>query len=284
MKILLISCGDVATEAGLRFAALGHEVTGWRRNSSKLPETLHRQDVDLQAEGPWPRIDPETRIVVLTPVPSSRDVPGYERAYLQVARKLVAALKEQAPELQRIIYVSSTAVSGGENGDWVDESTPAEPNRETSVVLARTEQVLVESGLPVTVLRASGIYGPGRNHLITQVRNGTAQLPFGSHWTNRIHRDDLARAIVHVAGLGDLAEQLYLVTDNEPAQLEEVFTFLAGELDLPTPPAATEPSVRRAADRRIANSKLLSTGFTLAFPGYREGYRSVLAGESTRHP
>src|SRR5699024_6928009 len=116
-----------------------------------------------------------------------------------------------------------------------------------------------------------GIYGPGRNHLITQVRNGTAQLPFGSHWTNRIHRDDLAGAIVHVAGLGDLAEQLYLVTDDEPAQLEEVFTFLAGELDLPTPPAATEPSVRRAADRRIANSKLLSTGFTLAFPGYREG-------------
>ncbi|WP_461634825.1 NAD-dependent epimerase/dehydratase family protein [Glutamicibacter soli] len=284
MKILLISCGDVATEAGLRFAALGHEVTGWRRNSSKLPAPLHGQDVDLQGDEPWPRIDPETRIAVLTPVPASRDVPGYERAYLQVAGKLVAALKEQAPQLERLIYVSSSAVSGGDHGDWVDESTPSEPNRETSVVLARTEQALLDSGLPVTVLRASGIYGPGRNHLITQVRNGTARLPFGSHWTNRIHRDDLARAIVHVAELGDLAEQLYLVTDNEPAQLEDIFTFLAGELDLPIPPAAAEPAARRAADRRIDNSKLLSTGFTLAFPGYREGYRSVLAGESSRHP
>ncbi|MFJ2619872.1 SDR family oxidoreductase [Glutamicibacter sp. NPDC087344] len=283
MKVLLISCGDVATEAGLRFAALGHHVTGWRRNSSKLPATLHGEDVDLQDQRPWPRIDPDTEVVLLTPVPSSRDVPGYERAYLQVARRLVHALQEQAPNLKRLVYVSSTAVSGGDHGEWIDESTPAEPNRETSQILALTEQEFLGSGLPVTILRASGIYGPGRNHLITQVRNGTARLPVGSHWTNRIHRDDLAQAIVHVASMGERADELYMVTDNEPAQLEDIFAFLSAQLDLPVPPQAAEPSTRRAADRRVKNSKLLSTGFALEFPGYREGYRSVLAEESIRH-
>ncbi|MGN6442695.1 MAG: SDR family NAD(P)-dependent oxidoreductase, partial [Arthrobacter sp.] len=32
MTILLAGCGDLGTEAGLRFAALGHRVVGWRRS------------------------------------------------------------------------------------------------------------------------------------------------------------------------------------------------------------------------------------------------------------
>ena len=177
--------------------------------------------------------------------------------------------------------------------DAVLRASRAQPRITRAVVSGGPQEVAAELGralrASVVVLDPSGtvIASHPRNLNVTtvnQVRDASARMPLESHWTNRIHRDDLARAIVHVAELGDLAEQLYLVTDNEPAQLEDIFTFLAGELDLPIPPAAAEPAARRAADRRIDNSKLLSTGFTLAFPGYREGYRSVLAGESSRHP
>lgn len=283
MQVLLVSAGDVAIEAGLRFARAGDQVTGWRRNSAKLPTSFTGQDVDLLQPASWPQFNPETEVVVFTPVPAARTVEAYTRSYLEVAKELVSRLKVQAPQLRRFIYVSSSAVSGGGEGEWIDESTEVAPNRPTSQVLADTERVLLDSGLPVTILRASGIYGPGRNHLINQVRDASARIPLESHWTNRIHRDDLAQAIVHSAALDETGTQIYMVTDNEPAQIGEIYTFLAQQLSLPVPPQATEPAVRRAANRRIRNDKLLATGFTLQFPGYREGYRSVLAGESTRH-
>lgn len=283
MQVLLVSAGDVAIEAGLRFARAGARVTGWRRNSSKLPAQITGQNVDLLQPATWPQLNPETEVVVFTPVPAARTVDAYTRSYLEVAKELVSRLKAQAPKLKRFIYVSSSAVSGGGDGEWIDESTEVAPNRPTSEVLVATERVFLDSGLPVTILRASGIYGPGRNHLINQVRDGSARLPLESHWTNRIHRDDLAQAIVHSASLPESGTQIYMVTDDEPAQIGEIYSFLAEQLNLPLPPQATEPAVRRAANRRIRNDKLLATGFALRFPGFREGYLSVLAEESTRH-
>lgn len=283
MKVLLVSCGDVATEAGLRFHAQGHEVTGWRRNSSKLPEQFAGQDVDLLDPCHWPDMDPETEVVVLSPVPVTRDVQGYERSYLQVAQELCARLREQAPRLRRLVYISSTAVMGGEDGEWVNEQAPVAATRDTAKILARTEAALAESGLPVTILRASGIYGPGRTRLIDLVTSGTARIPAGSHWTNRIHRDDLAAAIVHVASLGDQAADLYLASDSAPAQLGEVYQFLATELGLKQPEQETAPATRRAGDRRLDNSALLGSGLALQFPSYAEGYRQILSGASTRH-
>ncbi|WP_404288992.1 NAD-dependent epimerase/dehydratase family protein [Glutamicibacter arilaitensis] len=284
MKILLISCGDVATEAGLRFEAAGHQVTAWRRKSSKLPSSFTGHSVDLLESGSWPAIDPETDIVLFTPVPATRDVDGYNRGYLQVANRLAESLAASCPSLQRLIYVSSSAVTGGTEGQWANESSPLAPARPTSQVLADTELLLAGSGLPLTILRASGIYGPGRTRLIDLVRNGSARLPRTSHWTNRIHRDDLASAIVHVATLGDEAEDLYLATDSEPAQLADVYRFLSEALAIESPESeadAEEP--RRTADRRLNNARLLASGFIPRFPSYREGYRSILAGESTRH-
>ena len=283
MKVLLVSCGDVATEAGLRFLAQSDEVTGWRRNSSKLPQAFDGHDVDLLDPANWPDIDPATEVVVLTPVPVTRDVDGYERSYLQVAQELCSRLREQAPHLRRLIYVSSTAVMGGDNGEWVTEQAPVHATRDTAKVLARTEAALAGSGLPVTILRASGIYGPGRTRLIDLVASGTAKIPAGSHWTNRIHRDDLAAAIVHVANLGDQPAELYLATDSTPAQLGEVYQFLAAELGMKHLEQEEQSATRRAGDRRLDNSRLLESGLQLQYPGFIEGYREILSGTSTRH-
>lgn len=283
MEVLLVSCGDVATEAGLRFHAQGHEVTGWRRNSSKLPQAFIGHDVDLLDPVSWPDIDPATEVVVLTPVPVTRDTQGYERSYLQVAQELCSRLREQAPQLRRLIYISSTAVMGGEDGEWVNEQAPICATRDTAKVLARTEAALADSGLPVTIVRASGIYGPGRTRLIDLVASGTAKIPAGSHWTNRIHRDDLAAAIVHVASLGDQAAPLYLATDSRPAQLGEVYQFLAAELGLKQPDQDAAPATRRAGDRRLDNSLLLDSRLQLQYPSFIEGYREILSGTSTRH-
>ncbi|GAB3620884.1 SDR family oxidoreductase [Glutamicibacter endophyticus] len=284
MKILLVGCGDVATEAGLRWLADGHQVTAWRRTPEKLPAGFHGECVDLTAATEYPRIDEATDIVVLTPVPAARNAEGYRRSYLQVAQRLIAQLNSQAPRLRRLLYVSSSAVLGGTDGAWVNESTELAPSRETSQVLADTEELLRTSGLPISILRASGIYGPGRTRLLDLMQGGTAVLPTGSHWTNRIHRDDLASALTHVAAL-DAAQDLYMVNDDEPAQLAQVYTFLAAKLGVPLPPEQhAEPTDRRGGDRRISNARLRASGWQPEFPSYREGYDAMLTGQGVRHP
>ncbi|GAA0199832.1 MULTISPECIES: NAD(P)H-binding protein [Glutamicibacter] len=281
MKVLLISCGDVGTEAGFRFQARGAHVTAWRRNPQKLPPTFHGQQVDV-ASGQLPPIDPDTEVALFTPVPASRDAAGYEHSYLQAARHLVTALQQQAPALRRLFYISSTAVNAGNDGQWVTEQHPKEPRRETAKVLACTEDYLLDSALPVTILRASGIYGPGRTRLIDSLREGKARLPRSSQWTNRVHRDDLAKAVVHLAHFGSDIDELYLATDNEPAQLAEVYEHLAGLLGT-TPPPASEEAPGSGADRRLSNARLRATGWEPTFPNYREGYRAILRGSGRRH-
>jgi nucleoside-diphosphate-sugar epimerase len=149
------------------------------------------------------------------------------------------------------------------------------------------------------VLRLGGIYGPGRTRLIDQVRGGTAVVPAGSRFTNRLHRDDAAAAIVHLCSMDPSPGPLYLGVDNEPAEFGEVLCFLAAELGLPRPPSASgagdrtaggsaggsaggEPS--RGSNKRCSNALLRGTGFEFAYPGFREGYRAILAGAGVRHP
>ena len=281
VKVLLVSCGDVGIETGLRFQARGAHVTAWRRNPDRLPATFQSHGVDV-ASGQFPPIAADTDVVLFTPVPASRDVPGYEHGYLHTARRLIEALKAQAPSLSRFFYVSSTAVNAGQDGQWVDERAPKAPTRPTATVLAQTEDLLLSSGLPVTILRAAGIYGPGRTHLINLVRTGEAKVPAGSHWTNRIHRDDLAKAVVHLAELGREVKELYLATDNHPTQLADIYRHLASLLGV----AVDSPDSQGgspATDRRLSNALLRSTGWEPTFPDYREGYRAVLRGSAKRH-
>lgn len=282
MNVLLISCGDVGIETGFRFQTRGAQVTAWRRNPQLLPATFRGQGVDMSS-GQLPPIDPQTEVVLFTPVPATRDAEGYRRSYLQTAELLVAALRAGAPRLRRLFYVSSTAVNAGDNGQWVNELHPKAPTRPTAQVLADTEDFLLASGLPVTILRASGIYGPGRTRLVDSLREGSARLPSAAHWTNRIHRDDLAKAVVHLAELGDEAAELYLATDNRPVLLEEVYTHLAGLLGV-APPLRDDAAVRRTdANRRLSNIRLRSTGWEPTFADFRDGYRAVLLGTSRRH-
>ena len=59
-----------------------------------------------------------------------------------------------------------------------------------------------ETGVPVAVLRLSGIYGPGRNAFVN-LQNGTAKrLIKPGQVFNRIHVADIAGALWHLAERG----------------------------------------------------------------------------------
>jgi len=278
--VLIAGCGDLGTEVGLRFQALGHHVIGVRQRSELLPAGFGRQSVDLRYNSP--AIPDELSAVVIALTAPARSEEEYRRTYVDGLRNVLSAIAAsgQAP---RVILVSSTAVYGVNDGTWVDESTPATGPTPTSAVLVEAESLVAAAALESCVLRLGGIYGPGRERLIDQVRNGTARIPSVSAYTNRIHRDDAAQAIVHLASRQAAMPAIAIGVDEEPAELGDVLTFLAEELQLPVPPQGTaEPT--GAANRRLSSSLLRSTGFRFRYPTYREGYRSVLGGAQSRHP
>ncbi|QCO97194.1 NAD-dependent epimerase/dehydratase family protein [Arthrobacter sp. 24S4-2] len=305
MTVLMAGCGDLGTEAGLRFAAAGHRVVGWRRSPAKLPAVIEGVTADLTTL-PLPPVPADTTAVVVAVAADSPSEAAYRAAYVDGLANVLDALERTRghdgvalPSLvRRVLFVSSTAVYGDAAGGWVDETTTPEPGGFSGRIIREAEELLLErlrgTGITPTVLRLGGIYGPGRTRLIDQVRGGSAVTPAEPRYTNRIHRDDAAAAIVHLCTMAADPDPVYLGVDDDPAELGEVQRFLASELGLPQPPSAAagnsgvagagsgEPA--RGGNKRCSNKLLRSTGFEFAYPTFREGYRAILAGEGVRHP
>jgi nucleoside-diphosphate-sugar epimerase len=317
MTVLLAGCGDLGTEAGLRFAAAGHRVVGWRRSPEKLPAAIEGVAADLGSVE-LPPIPADSTAVVVAIAADSPTEEAYRTAYVEGLSNVLDAILASGTSVRRVLFVSSTAVYGDAGGGWIDERTTPEPGGFSGRIIREAEELLGSrlrgTGITPVVLRLGGIYGPGRTRLIDQVRGGTAVIPASSRFTNRIHRDDAAAAIVHLCTMDTVPAAVYLGVDNEPAELGDVLEFLAAELGLPRPTAesagvagaaaggassaggtgsaaggatgasasAGEPS--RGGNKRASNGLLRSTGFELQYPSFREGYRAVLAGIGVRHP
>lgn len=279
MTVLIAGCGDLGTEAGLRFAAAGHRVIGWRRSPGRLPAGIEGVAVDLGAE--LPAIPSDTDIVVIAPSAGERSSEAYRRIHVDGVANVLDALERDGIVPRRIILVSSTAVHADVDGGWVDESSPVQPPTDTSAALHAGEQLLAARAPQGIVLRLSGIYGPGRTWLIDKVRSGSTGSA-APRYTNRIHRDDAAAAIVHLATAVTDPSPVYLGVDEEPVGSTEVFAYLAGLLGVAYDAGPTADAV--PGGKRLRGDLLRSTGFDFAYPTFRQGYAAVLAGDGTRHP
>ncbi len=109
---------------------------------------------------------------------------------------LLNALAATEPRL--LIFTGSTSVYAQVDGTWVNETSETKPDRETGRILLEAERIALASG--GFVARLSGLYGPGRSVLMRRFLSGEAMIEGdGLRWINQIHRDDAARAIVHLA-------------------------------------------------------------------------------------
>ncbi|MFJ6077221.1 SDR family oxidoreductase [Pseudarthrobacter sp. NPDC092419] len=286
MTILLAGCGDLGTEAGLRFAAAGHRVVGWRRSPAKLPPAIEGVAADLSAAD-LPPVPADTTAVVIAVAADSPTEAAYRAAYLGAVNHVLDALVRDRITPKRVLFVSSTAVYGDADGGWVDESTMPNAGGFSGRILVEAEDLLrsrlAGTGTAAVSLRLGGIYGPGRTRLIDQVKTGSAVIPRDVRYTNRIHRDDAAAAIVQLCTMPQDPAPVYVGVDDDPADLGSVLRFLAGELGLAEPPVG-DAGPARGGNKRCRNTLLRSAGADFVFPTFREGYRSVVAGHGTRHP
>lgn len=288
MTVLIAGCGDLGTEAGLRFAAAGHEVVGLRRSPGKLPAEIRGVYADLSTE--LPELPSDVDIVVVAIAADSSTEEAYRAAYVSGVKNVLDALERQSIQPRRILFVSSTAVYKDSGGAVVDESTPTEPTRFSGKVLVEAEKLLFARTRGTSIqpisLRLGGIYGPGRTRLIDQVRSGKAVIPAQPRHTNRVHRDDAAAMIVHLTTMEAAPDSVYVGVDDVAAEMGDVLRFLAAEMDCPEPTTAPagDSSDAGPGDKRCSNARLRATGFDLTFPTYKEGYRALLVGEGVRHP
>lgn len=267
--VLLVGCGRLGSAVGLRLAERGHRVAGIRRRAEDVPPPIVPVAADLTREEPaLPPLDLDLLLVALTARPRSED--AYRATYLDGMLRALDAVEAQGARPRRAVLVSSTAVHGdprpGADPD-VDEDTPPDPRDAPARVLLAAEEAFLARLPHGTVLRLSGLYGPGRPRVADEVLAGQVTDPL--RWTNRIHRDDAAAAAVHLLTLDVDPGPVYLGTDDEPALKRDVAAHVAGLLGV-APPPPVDP--HDGHGKRLSNARLRATGWTPAYPTYREGY------------
>lgn len=278
-RTLIAGCGFVGTRLALDLATDGHSVWGLRREPDVLPQPIRPVRADLTRPETLAALPPELDLVFFTAAPDRHDDDGYRSVYVDGLRNLIAALAAQGQRPRRLLFTSSTAVYDQNDGSWVDEDSPCEPRHFAGRRLLEAERLVLSAPFPAIVVRLAGIYGPGRGQLVAGVRNGTAACPDGPPvYTNRIHRDDCAGVLRHLATVPD-PRPVYLAADHEPADNGTVLRWIAEQLQVPPPPvrpAAELRSWERGSSKRCRNERLTASGYRFRFPTFRDGYAAIL--------
>jgi nucleoside-diphosphate-sugar epimerase len=197
-------------------------------------------------------------LLVYCVAPDERTEAAYRAVYLNGLQRVLTVCKPK-----RLVFIGSTAVYAQDAGEWVDETSATEAESFNGRVLRECEALCRDYPF-ATALRLSGIYGPGREAMLRRARAGEPGRP---HWVNRIHVDDAARAIAHVANLQN-PEKVYCVTDSMPV-LEQVLLAWLRDATLST--ATTHgPST----GRRVSNQRLLAAGWKPEFASYQAAHLS----------
>ncbi|AGG88002.1 MULTISPECIES: SDR family oxidoreductase [Rhodanobacter] len=274
-RVLLAGCGDLGERVAQRLRARGDEVWALRRRPpARGGHGIHWLRGDLADPASLHGLPAGITRLVYLPAPTTRDKATYRAIFVDGLRHLLDALDTR--KLAQVLFVSSSAVYGEHDGDWVDETTATDPPGFNGAVLLEAEQWLAQQPLPATVLRLAGLYGPGRLQLIERLRTGQARVPRETpHWANRIHVDDAAAAIVHLLGLKS-PQPLYLGVDDTPMPLDELYDFLAVLIDAPLPAEGAAPT--GVGSKRLSNARLRASGWAPQWPDAREGYAMLLDG------
>jgi len=278
-EVLIAGCGDVGVRLGALLTADGHAVTGVRRRPPAGGRDTQAgafawAAADLADRPSLAALPPACDLLCFLASPRFGDEDSYRAIYEDGVANL-AALYPAAPWL----FVSSTGVYAQQGGQWVDEDSAVEPVDATRALLHRAEETVLGRGDGHVVVRFSGIYGAGRERLLERLRSGAPVRREPPSYTNRIHQDDCA-GVLRFLVARRLADQslspLYLASDDDPAPVWDVMTWLATRLGLPEPPASDAPA-DAPRNKRCSNRRLRELGFTFRYPTFREGYGALIA-------
>ena len=68
-------------------------------------------------------------------------------------------------------------------------------------------------------------------------------------------------------------EALYVAVDDDPAEWNDLMTWLTRSLIMPVPDRV---DTARAPNKRCSNARLHESGYEYLFPSFRDGYKDIL--------
>ena len=296
MHTLILGAGFSGQHIAAEAAEFG-SVCGTRRSVEGLDELRELGIAGCLVDGTasaalLEELSQVTHLVVS--VAPARDLP-LQDPMLELLQPLVNVSPNVSPlsradaplrSLRWIGYLSTIGVYGDHEGQWVDEDTPCTSTQTRS--LARREAELAWQALgrklrvPVSVLRLSGIYGPGRNAVKDAVAGRARMLIKPGQVFNRIHVQDLATATMLAAR--EEFDGLLNITDDEPAPPQDVIRYahqLVGKSDPEAVDFATAditPMARSfySENKRVRNDRSKALlHMCYRFPTYRQGLDDI---------
>ncbi|MBT5551600.1 MAG: SDR family oxidoreductase [Nitrospina sp.] len=223
-------------------------------------------------------ISQATHLLITIPPQTSGDV----------VLKSFAEEISQASHLQWIGYISSTGVYGDSDGEWVGETSPlrgsTDLNRQRIEVESAWLKMGKDFGLPVMIFRCVGIYGPGRNLLVSVKQGRARRIDKPGLVFSRIHAEDLAQTL-EASMKNPQPGEIYNVSDDCPCPPAEAVEYACDLLGVKPPPmvpyekAELSPTARGFynTNKRISNKKIKEElGVKLRYPDYRSGLDALL--------
>lgn len=278
MHVLIAGCGYVGVRLAASLQESGYEVTGIKRSATEEHPGIQWIQGNI-CEPASIQIAKPVDLLVLAAGLRRDTAENYQRLLVDGYRGLLDELRNRRHPIQRVVLVSTTAVFAEHDGGWVDETSPVTDDGLPARYFLNAEAVVRASGFQAVVVRLAGLYGPGRIRLIREVREGrAAHMSPPAQYLNQLHADDAAGALAHIVRLHDPAP-LYVASDRDPADRNEVLAWIADQLGVGPLPRADElaPSTaRRSGNKRCRSILLERSGYAFRYPTYREGYANLL--------
>ena len=293
-RVLVVGCGDV----GLRVArALRGRVRLLALTSS--PDRVP----DLRAQGISPLVGNldrpaalsrlaglATHVVHLAPPPAEGESSWWRDP--RTSALLRALLLRTAPEA--LVYGSTSGVYGDCGGERITEARTVAPRTPRAQRRVDAEAAVRHfgrvAGTRASILRIPGIYAPDRAGGTPRDRllRGTPVLQADEDvYTNHIHADDLARALVAALWRGR-PQRVVHASDDTELKMGDYFDLAADLYGLPRPPRVARSTAQDALplmllsfmseSRRLDNARLKrELRVRLRYPTVDAGLRGAAA-------
>ena len=283
-------CFGLGYSARALIAELRHAQPGqWRFSGTARNPAAAEDGIEMQAfDGSAPLPQPGALLAadhVLISIPPDAGPPN---AGGDPVLRHCADVLARHRGLKWLGYLSTTGVYGDRQGEWVDEAAAIAPSHARGQRRADAEAGWLDlwrrHGMPVHLFRLAGIYGPGRNALVS-LRQGKAHRAVKPGQVfSRIHVQDLAAVLAASMARPDPGAA-YNVADDEPAPPQDVVAHAASLLGIEPPPevpleqAGLSPMAQSfyLESKRVANGRIKQElGVTLRYPNYRDGLAALL--------
>jgi nucleoside-diphosphate-sugar epimerase len=298
-NILIVGCGDVAQRA-----------LPWLKRRFRVLALVRRPEAAaaLRALGVTPIIGNLDSLRSLARIAGIADVvlhsaPPPERGEDDPrTRRLLAVLGRGESLARRLVYISTSGVYGDCHGARVVESRPLNPTTPRArrrVAAERRLRVFARRRqLRLSILRAPGIYAAERLSLERLKRGDPVLTVQEDVFTNHIHADDLAHAMM-LAIFRGRGGRAYNINDDAAMRMGDYYDGMADTFGLQRPPRMSRVDCTQhlspmtmsfmSESRRLDNRRMKKElRVRLAWPQTMDGLCAIRAqigqGDSNPNP